>query len=221
MGFVLLLRGTHALHASAVSVDGHGIAIVGAAGYGKSTTAAAFAKLGYSVMAEDVAALGREHGKFVVHPAYPCIRLWPESVNALFGAPDALPPLTPNWDKRYLELEGDRYRFQSAPLPLGAIYLLSERQDDASSPRIEAIAPKAGMLELIANAYAPHMKDRAARAQEFELLRKVVAEVPLRRVIPSTRLTEVHRLCDVILEDFRTLPFRGDSNRTPESCECL
>ena len=124
MGFVLLLRGTHALHASAINVGGHAIAIVGPAGAGKSTTAAAFAKLGYGVLAEDVITLAREGGELMVQPAYPCIRLWPASVAALFGAPDALPLLTPNWDKRYLDLAGDdgRYQFQSDASPLRAIY---------------------------------------------------------------------------------------------------
>ncbi|HEY0729444.1 MAG TPA: hypothetical protein VGD38_15295, partial [Pyrinomonadaceae bacterium] len=50
MGFVLLLRGLVSLHASAIVVDGAAIALVGPAGAGKSTTAAAFSARGFSVL---------------------------------------------------------------------------------------------------------------------------------------------------------------------------
>ena len=221
MGFVLLLRGTHALHASAINVDGHAVALVGAAGAGKSTAAAAFAKLGYSVLAEDVVTLARERGELIVHPAYPCIRLWSESVEALFGSPDALPLLTPNWDKRYLDLTGEDHRFQADALPLAAIYLLGDRSEDAAAPWVEAVAPKVGMLELVANAYTSYLKDKAARVQEFELLRRVVAEVPLRRAIPSDDLGQVSRLCKVILDDFYALTRPDASANNAEPCECV
>src|SRR5689334_16113341 len=49
MGFVLLLRGIVCLHASAVIIGDQAIALLGPAGSGKSTTAAAFSKLGYTV----------------------------------------------------------------------------------------------------------------------------------------------------------------------------
>lgn len=221
MGFLLLLRGTHALHASAINVDGHAIALVGAAGYGKSTTAAVFAKLGYSVIAEDVVTLARERGQFIVHPAYPCIRLWPESVNALFGAPDALPLLTPNWDKRYLELGGNEFQFQPDALPLAAIYLLGDRSDDASAPRIEDVAPAPGLIELVANSYVPFFKDKDARAAEFKVLSDVMSKIPVRRAIPNADLGQVDRLCEAILDDFRMLPQSGTATDLAELIECI
>jgi hypothetical protein len=206
MGFILLLRGTHCLHASAFDVGGRAVALVGPAGAGKSTTAAAFAKLGYAVLSDDVVTLAAEkNGAFHVHPAYPCIRLWPESVEGLFGSADALPLLTPNWDKRYLDLEGDRHRYQADPLRLAAIYVLAERSASDDTPRVEAIAPQLAMIELVGNAYAPRLKDRAARAAEFEVLSRVMETVPVRRAIPNADLGNVDRLCEVILDDIRKL----------------
>src|SRR6476660_5148739 len=99
IGFVLLLRGVVCLHASAVVIGDQAIALLGPAGSGKSTTAAAFSNLGYNVIAEDVVTLDDRENNFWVRPAYPCIRLWPASVVALFGADECLPKLTPNWDK--------------------------------------------------------------------------------------------------------------------------
>jgi hypothetical protein len=42
------------------------------------------AKRGYSVLAEDVVTLDDRGDHFLVRPAYPCIRLWPASVKALY-----------------------------------------------------------------------------------------------------------------------------------------
>ena len=221
IGFVLLLRGTHCLHASAVNVGGRAIALVGPAGAGKSTTAAAFAKRGYRVLSDDVVTLDDESGELMVHPAYPCIRLWPDSAEALFGAADALPLLTPNWDKRYLDLAGDEHRFQASALPLAAIYVLGERSGDAAAPRVEAVAPQAAMIELVGNAYAPHLKDKAARAGEFRVFSRVVATLPVRRAIPGADLAHVDRLCGVILDDFRARPQPRAATDTAEHIECV
>jgi len=221
IGFVLLLRGTPALHASAINVGGQAIALVGPGGAGKSTTAAGFARMGYSVLSDDAVTLAGEPGELMVHPGYPCIRLWPESADALFGARDALPLLTPNWDKRYLDLAGDNHRFQTDSLPLAAIYFLGARSEDVGAPRIEVVAPRAGMIELIANMYVPYLKDNAAHAREFNALRHVIAKVPLRRAIPGADLGRVSDLCKVILDDFRALPQPRAATDPSEHIECV
>src|SRR5690348_16585408 len=102
MGFVLRLRGALCLHASSVAVGDSAVALVGLPGAGKSTTAAAFACAGFSVLSDDVVALADEGPQFYVHPGYPRVNLWPDSVQELFGSEDALPRITPTWDKRYL-----------------------------------------------------------------------------------------------------------------------
>lgn len=134
LGFVLRLRGTVTLHASGVVVDGRGIALIGPPGAGKSTTAAAFARAGYRVLTDDVFALIDQHDRFSVQPAYPGIRLWPESVESLWGSPDALPKMTPTWEKRYLDLPQNGYEFDTRPVPLAAIYVIGERSAAANAP---------------------------------------------------------------------------------------
>jgi hypothetical protein len=205
MGFVLLLRGLHSLHASAVAVGDQAVALVGPAGAGKSTTAAALAGHGYRVLSEDVVALVPASGGFYVQPSYPCIRLWPESVEALFGAADALPLLTPNWDKRYLDLGTGIHRFQQDPLHLAAIYVIGDRSNDPMTPRVEPMSPSAALIALTGNAYVPFLKDKAARAREFELVRHVTSSLPVRRVIPHTDPGRIAGLCEVILNDFQGL----------------
>ncbi|HEX6648255.1 MAG TPA: hypothetical protein VF075_01905 [Pyrinomonadaceae bacterium] len=201
MGFVMLLRGVVCLHASAIAIDEYAIALVGPAGSGKSTTAAAFAERGFGILAEDVVTLDDRGNQFLVRPAYPCIRLWPASVKALYGNETHLPKLTPNWDKRYLDLHE---QFQQQPLTLAAIYLLGERRDDDSAPFVETVDRAEGLMSLVANTYATKLMDRDMRAREFELLTRVLNNVPLRRVTPHSDAARIPELCDRILDDFES-----------------
>src|SRR5215217_3068587 len=199
MGFVMLLRGVVCLHASAIAIGDEAIALVGPAGSGKSTTAAAFAERGYGVLAEDVVTIDDRGDRFLVRPGYPCIRLWPASVKALYGSDDHLPKLTPNWDKCYLDLSE---QFQGEPLPLAVIYQLSERRHDVRAPFIETLDRAEGLMSLIANTYATKLMDKQMRAREFELLTRVVSHVPVRRVTPHADARRIHELCDRIFNDF-------------------
>ena len=205
MGFVLLLRGLVCLHASAIVVDGMAIALVGPAGAGKSTTAAAFAARGFSVLAEDVVTLDDRGDTFFVQPAYPCIRLWPASAATLYGSRSALPPLTPNWDKLYLDLTQQSGQFENERRRLAAIYLLEERSEDPQAPFVEALDPAAGMISLIANTYGTKFLDKHMRAREFDVLSRVLQHVPLRRVTPHADPQKLATLCDQLLSDFKRL----------------
>lgn len=204
MGFLLRLRGVTCLHASAVAVGDKCMAILGPTGAGKSTTAAGFTKAGLPILSDDVVALLDGKNKFSVQPAYPRLRLWRESVKALYGSPDLLPPLTPNWDKRYLD-STHGLKFCCSPLPLGAIYILGDRITSSSAPFIEAVPIQIGLINLVANTYANSLLDKGMRAQEFDLLSRVVANVPLRGVTPHANPAYLSKLCDVILDDFHAV----------------
>jgi hypothetical protein len=208
-GLVMRLQGVPCLHASAVAVEGRAVVLLGPAGAGKSTTAGAFARRGFPVLSDDVVALKQQGGHLVVQPGNPYLRLWPDSVQTLFGTPDALPRLTPNWDKCYLDLTEPGYRFQARPLPLGAVYILCERRDDPLVPRVEGLNAREGLVTLVANTYTNYLLDRQMRAQEFKLLGRVLGDVPLQRLIRHPDPAYLPRLCEVVIEDLQALPDRG------------
>ncbi len=96
LGFVVRLRGTVCLHASAVLVDGAAVAFLGPSGAGKSSLCAYFAQRGAAVLTDDVLALRRGGGGFHVLAGPARLRLWPDSVRHLYGARAILPRVLPS-----------------------------------------------------------------------------------------------------------------------------
>ena len=135
---LLRRRGITCLHASCVVVGETALALVGQSGAGKSTTAAALSARGYSVISDDVLPLKEVEDRFYAIPGYPRLRLWPTSVEALYGHREAQPQLAPNFDKRYLALSPDNFSFD--PLPLKAIYFLNwnSEGEDRKSTRLNS-----------------------------------------------------------------------------------
>ena len=204
MGTVLRMRGVMCLHGSAVAIGDQAVALIGVSGAGKSTTAAAFARLGYPVLSDDVLALTDLTNHFLVRPAYPRVRLWPESVAGLFGSADMLPRMTPNWDKHYLALNTSDRHFQSEPLPLAAVYFLGPRTLGGHPAVVEVARPVEAMMALISDSYAANYVYKPLRAKEFEVLSRLVRDVPQRRVAASDDYSRIDEFCDVVVRDFRT-----------------
>jgi len=205
LGLLLRMRGVTCLHASAVSLGDSAVAFVGAEGAGKSTTAAALAKLGgFAIVSDDVVALAETDGSFYVHPAYPYLCLWPESVESLYGSSEALPRFSGNYQKRCLSLGRKALQFETRSLPLKLIYVLGERRSEPA-PTIEAISPRQSMIELVANTFATNVLDGAMRAKEFETLGRLIPRVPVRRMVAhqdASRLADLCRLVRQNLEGF-------------------
>ena len=207
LGFVLRLRGVVCLHASAIAVDGCAIALLGHGGIGKSTGAAAFAQAGYPVLSDDIVALVDRGSQFLSQPGYPHVRLWPEAAASLFGSADALPRLTPKhptWDKRFLDLTRDGYRFQDRPLPLAAIYT-GERTLDPTAEMVTALPPGQALVKLVANAYSYYLLDKDMRGREFDILSRLARHVPMRWLRARRDWSDLAQLRDAIIADVQQL----------------
>ena len=201
MGFLLRQRGVTPLHASAVCLAGRAFLFCGDAQTGKSTTAAALALRGAPVLCEDIAALRPAKEGHWVEPGYRRICLWPDSVRSLLGREDGLPRLTPNWEKRYLPLDGVLASFQGEASPIGAIYLLAPRSAEEGAPRIEPLAPKQALLDLVQNSYMNWLHDRQQRATEFNELARIALKIPIRRIVPHRDPDRIDALCRAIQAD--------------------
>lgn len=202
-GILLRLRGTICLHASAVSIGDRSIAFIGPQGAGKSTTAAAFVRLGYAAISDDIVALVEAGSKFGVIPSYPHIALCPDSADFLFGSFHALPQISSDWEKRRLALGSQGTRFEERSLPLGGIYVLGYRTA-YPAPFVENMLYSEALRALVVNSYATNFLDRGMRAKEFKILGRLVARVPVRFVVPHHEPGRIDELCQLIREDLGT-----------------
>lgn len=202
--FLLRLRGIHGLHASVVDVGGAAVAITGPKGAGKSTTAAAFAKLGYGVLSDDLAPMEDCGDYFLTHAGYPRLNLWPESAEMLFGSLPRIVPLNGGsdwWDKRYLDLAAGGRRFRPGSLPLAAIFVLERRTSSPAAPRAERLNAQSALIQLVGHTYGAQLLDAQQRAAAFQICGRLARCTPVFRVIPHRDPNRIPQLCDVILRD--------------------
>jgi len=125
IGAILHQRGSLVLHANAISFGDHCIAFAGASGNGKSTLAAAFHQLGHQILTDDVCAIN-EQGN--VAPGYPQLKLWRDTLAKLELEHTNLIKIRLQVEKFAYPI---RASFESTPLPLKAIYILTSNNRDA------------------------------------------------------------------------------------------
>jgi hypothetical protein len=210
IGRILRLRGITCLHASAIDVGGRAVLFVGPKGAGKSTLAAAFAIRRVPVLADDTVSLRESDLGWSAVPGYPRLRLWPESAHSLVqsaGEAGFLPPGESGSARRYhLDLMAPRFGFRPEPRPLGAVYLLQRgNATDDNMPSVAGVRPAEGVVSLVDHSFGKDLLDRELRGREFEVLSRVVTQVPIRRLTRSTDLTHLPEFCEFVLDDLRSL----------------
>ncbi|WP_172122480.1 serine kinase [Devosia sp. 919] len=148
MATLLHRRGLLVLHASAATLGGHGIALLGDKGAGKSTTAAALVAAGYTLLSDDVVALAFTGGNRIeILPAYGQLKLWDEAVAGLAPLPlREGGQLHPAIAKSQYGLTTG---FSAEAAPLSRLYVLG-RGDTAGVTMVE---PGEGLTALLRYAY--------------------------------------------------------------------
>ena len=197
LGIVLRHRGVVCLHASAVAIHGRAVVFVGPPGAGKSTTAAAMARCGCRVLADDITVLEERDGIFRVHPAYPGLCLWPDSISLLYGNSGLPAEPVASREKRCLST-GEGLQFEQHALPLGSIYFLDYRNSHEVTSMSEAPLQEA-LLLLVANTYGSNILSIQMRAHEFGVLGRIAGRIPVRKLHSRRGAAELNSCCDLIL----------------------
>ena len=152
-------------------------------------------------MTDDILPIYEQNGAFLVPAGYSFLKLWPDSSEMVFGSANAFPALTPTWPKQHVDLLGGQLVFATTPRPLGIIYLLKDREEDASAPHVQAISARDAMVGLIANSYPGAMLEPSMRAAEIGCISRVIAKVPVRAVTAHVDPTRMPALRDAIVAD--------------------
>jgi hypothetical protein len=202
LGLILHQRGFLVLHASVVARGGSAVAFLGKNGWGKSTIAAALHAKGYDLVTDDVAAIRFDEAGPIVLPGFPQVKLWPEAATLLGEAPERLPVLHPNFDKR--GWRADR-GFSLVPRRLERIYALAA----GSSPAIEPLPAREACLGLLGHWYGHRfgggLLQGEGAALHLQQCATLAAQVPMQRLVRSGGSATLVRLADLVDDDLRAM----------------
>ena len=207
LAFVGRLRGLVPLHASAVVIDGNAVLFAGAAGAGKSSTAAAFAILGLPVLSDDVVTMIDDDGVVIAHPASPRVSVWPDSAQGLFAS-RSLPAHSAVYSKHRVDLLECGYRFHERPAPVRAIFVLQDRSATAASPAMRVLTPGAALMSLVTHTYGNYLLEPSMRAREFDLLGRIARRVTVRELSFGAGLEQLVPNCRRLVRELG-LQFRN------------
>lgn len=174
---VLRVQGVPGLHASVVSWEGQGLALLGPSGEGKSTLARELCRLGAELLADDLAVVERQGNEWVVHRGSAGLRLEAGPDREVDSRLFALSGLDqPDSPRKYQAFPlGDRAR-----APIAALVVLGSGVE----LRLQRIAdPKQALFELMRHRFGSSLLTNEAREREFKLMASLVRERPVFRLI--------------------------------------
>jgi hypothetical protein len=201
MAFISQMKGVTCLHGSAIAIEGGAVVLTGPQGAGKSTTAASFARAGFPIISDDLILLHEKDGAIVVEPSYPVLRLWPDSVTHLFGNEDALPRISPSWNKRGFNVIGRDAGFQQSAIPIRAIYFLEPRSGADDAPFLKPASGASAVVRMVGNSWGHYAAEPAILARQLGMLTRVSQVVPLAEVTAHTDPHRLPALLELILND--------------------
>ena len=145
MTFVLHKLGFPSLHASAVMIEGEGVAFLGPGGHCKSTLAASFLRRRVTLLTDDVLPLCLRDEVVCAIPGLPIMKVWQQTAEHALHLTDDLPTLTAHFEKRLLTVD-ERFSIGRTPTPLRAIYLVN-RYDPRLAGRADVMIERLGRQE--------------------------------------------------------------------------
>ena len=171
-------RGIVTLHASSIATDAGAVLFTGHSGTGKSTLLAALVERGYPMLADDVTGIVPDAGGApLALPAFPCVRLWADAVEAL------------GWQGRTRERVRDgmeKYQatvahFHDAPLPVRAVVVLTRH--NRGDIEIETTPPVTAFERVARRVYRKQYSHALGQEREqFRALSALAHRVPVVQV---------------------------------------
>jgi hypothetical protein len=194
LGTLAFLRGFLVLHGSAVAVNGRGVAFLGHSGEGKSTMAAAFSEKN-PLIADDVLVIRTDEAASLICPAFPHLKLHPETAASLGFDPEISALRSPLEEKIAPRVpEG----FSEEPLPLKRVYLLEKGDAIELLPlgRPEAV------IALLRYTYTLRsLKAGENQQRHFRHSARLAREVPFRRLIRPHDLKDLPEIVRMVVRD--------------------
>jgi hypothetical protein len=178
------------------------VVFLGHSGYGKSTMAAILYRRGHHLLADDVVAVDLKQPILPnVLPSFPQLKLHQASATAALGeGPERLTRLASDMDKF---ARSAREQFWAAPLPLGAVYLLSIG-DCIEATALTAQQSLTQLLTFSVSSLSPDQPFQGRSPKEhFKQCAELVNRVPVRQLKRPVALEALPQVADFVEEDIR------------------
>jgi hypothetical protein len=183
---ILGQQGRLVIHASTVVLpDDKVIAFVGDSGYGKSTIASFFCNTGARLMTDDCLLIENHESSVVGVPNYYGLRLYEDSINAIYKQKYEVSNVAHYSEKKRLLLDDKKVIKLPSVKNLDAIFLLGEPQKNAHSDAVsvEAIKGAKELMTMIKQMFVLDLTDMNVMARQFQNVGKIIATgIPIYRL---------------------------------------
>lgn len=191
-------------HASAVTLVGRHALFLGPSGWGKSTLAGLLQRDGHAIHSDDCVQLRISNGRCEALPTYPSLRLYSDSVEALFPAIPTISRVASYTEK--LRISRNLDESASGPVPVDRIFLLGNPSEGGAEPSISQLTPSQAIQALIAHSFRLDLGDRGGNAGHFARCAAVVNAVPAFRLDYRRDFDQSTGLLNAILLHVSQLP---------------
>lgn len=193
----LATTGRLVLHAGAVTLEnGKSVVFLGNSGFGKSTLVSSFHRNGARLINDDCILLECGENEVTAIGGLVGIRLFPDSVNAVFTESTGFTNYTPYTDKQQLFLKDQAGDTRPEPCVLDAMFLLNDpKEATGDTVRISPVSGSEAMMALVYSAFSLDPSDRKMIAGNFRNTGQAIGK---RLSVYSLQYPRVHeRLAEV------------------------
>lgn len=198
LGALLHQRNIFPLHGSVISLGNECVAFCAPSGTGKSSLAALFAKRGYTLLDDNIAAIALVDGVYMVYPGAPIIK-FPHDVLEKSGDSFAsLGAFQPFMDKYAVVVRQD---FPVNPQPLKKVYVLTRSGQPGFA--LTLLNGAARFDSLMKNTFCPQfLQGMNKYSQHFRTVRSLAVRLPMVGVQLPDWPTPYSEVVDVLEQDF-------------------
>ena len=175
---VLQQRGVITFHACAVETGAGAVLFAGRSGSGKSSLLAALVERGYAMLADDAAGVApASNGRPVALPAFPRLKLWADTLDALAWRGRARGKVREEMEKYLVPEE----RFRNESQVVRAVYILGSRRQEGIE--VETVPVADAFRQLWAHTYYKRrLHGLGQQPAHFRTLTAMVERLPIVKV---------------------------------------
>lgn len=196
------------LHANALAFQDNAIAIIAPSGTGKTTLTSVLSQRGFALMTDDMIALHKTTQGYQIHPSWPVMRMWPDTLQGLQqGTGHRHQKVHEKFEKRTVNVnEENGLQFCKTPKKLQTIYLLNRFQDgqQESMPACEIVpitAAKAVMILLQNSILGSCYRALGVEIDRIKALTVLLDSVSFKQINYSSGKSHLYRLGEMIKDD--------------------